>query len=156
MADPKPWRPTVLAIVLDPGGRVLLGLRGPRARAGAGDWTPPGGGLEPEDATPEAGAARETREEAGLELLRARTVGYSHGYSAGSGRAYLSAHVVGFAEGEPELREPETFERWAWFEPEDLPERTWSREEVRSAARAVYIPRDHDPENRRLRELEAL
>lgn len=53
---------SVKAVVVDQGGRVLLGLN-PR-----GEWELPGGWPEPEDATLEETARREVAEEAGLEV----------------------------------------------------------------------------------------
>jgi len=60
----------VAAALVDGGGRVLLQRR-PEGRAMAGLWEFPGGKLE-EGELPEAGLARELREELGIEADPAR------------------------------------------------------------------------------------
>lgn len=126
------WRPTVIVIVIDPAGRVLVGLRGPSSRDGAGEWSPPGGGLEPEDDNIIAGARREVLEETGLAIEHAAVAGWSEGHTGSSGRPYLSMHVIAECSDPAALvnMEPDTFERWEWRALDDLPSPLWSAEDV--------------------------
>lgn len=63
-------RPTVRVLLLDETDRILL-MKGrlPSRRDGPGAWFTVGGGLEPGE-TPHAAAAREIREETGIEEVR--------------------------------------------------------------------------------------
>lgn len=63
-AEPRTIVVAAGAVVLDPGGRVLLVRRG-RAPS-AGEWTLPGGRLEPGE-SPEQAVVRELREETAIE-----------------------------------------------------------------------------------------
>jgi ADP-ribose pyrophosphatase YjhB (NUDIX family) len=67
-ARDEPGEPVICAgaVVRDPSGRLLLVRRGqPPAQ---GSWTLPGGRVEPGE-TPAAAAAREVREETGLDVV---------------------------------------------------------------------------------------
>lgn len=123
-------KPCVGAIVLRQ-GKVLLSRRaGPPSE---GHWDLPGGFLE-DGEPPEAGLARELREEAGLALRRARLLG------AWVGR-YTDDHTLSLVyvcevEGEPEARSDSAGMRW--FPLDELPpEMAWphEREALARAAR---------------------
>lgn len=126
------WRLTVLVILLDSEGRVLVGLRGPFARVGANQWSCPGGGLEPEDTTVIDAAKRELMEETGLTMSDAKVVGWSQGHTGAEGRPYLSMHVVGRCMNPNALenRDNDTFERWEWRAADYLPSPLWSADAV--------------------------
>lgn len=76
--------PAASAVVVDDTGRVLLHLR-----VDTGNWSIPGGGMEPGESIAEC-VIREVREETGIEVRPVRLVGvYSH-----------PSHVVAYDDGE--------------------------------------------------------
>jgi 8-oxo-dGTP diphosphatase len=100
-------------------GAVLLGRR--RGSHGAGTWAPPGGHLEPDESV-EACARREAAEETGLALGDVVPGPWSLDTFAAEGRRYVTLFVVARdAVGEPEVREPEKCDGWAWFPWDALP-----------------------------------
>lgn len=76
--------PAASAVVVDERGRVLL-----HQRADTGNWSIPGGGMEPGESIAEC-LVREVREETGIEVRPVRVVGV---YSDPS-------HVVAYDDGE--------------------------------------------------------
>jgi len=69
----------VAGALFDARGQVLLAQRPPGAHM-AGGWEFPGGKVEPGE-TPEAGLARELREELGIEVVASRPlIAYEHVY----------------------------------------------------------------------------
>ncbi len=86
--EPATPRPAATVILLRRGGKhaerglqLLLVERNPEARFMPGVWVFPGGAVDPEDGTDEAGfraaAVRELREEAGIEVEADSLVAYS-------------------------------------------------------------------------------
>jgi 8-oxo-dGTP diphosphatase len=107
------------ALVIAADGRVLLGRR--RGAHGAGDWAPPGGHLDPGE-MPEACAARETREETGLEVTPFARGPWTNDVFAGSGLHYVTLFVLARHEGgEPRTCEPEKCDGWSWHGWDALP-----------------------------------
>jgi 8-oxo-dGTP pyrophosphatase MutT (NUDIX family) len=103
------------ALGLDPQGRVLL----VRHSYGSGHWMPPGGGLKPGE-DPLVAAAREFREEIGIELLAPRLVASTHDSLHGAGN--VSHVVAGTCTGTPrpdgrEIVEAQFFTPGAWPQP---------------------------------------
>lgn len=100
-------------------GKFLLGRR--KGSHGAGEWALPGGHLEFGESI-EACARREVLEETGLPIERVRPGPYSSDLFPETGRHYVTLFVIADAStGEPELREPEKCEGWAWFRWSELP-----------------------------------
>ncbi|MFJ6934965.1 NUDIX hydrolase [Streptomyces sp. NPDC101132] len=102
-------------VVVDPAGRVLLGL------AHDGRWELPGGKTEPEESFETAGA-RELAEETGLRVdpARVRVLAVLKDAKGGVSRVTAAAVAEGVG-GEPRVTEPDKIVRWEWFAPERLP-----------------------------------
>lgn len=102
------------AVILDDRGRVLVGLRRAGKRLG-GLWEFPGGKLEPGE-TPEAGLARELKEELGVGArVGARLDECVHTYEFGTIR--LVAFAVELVDGTPTALD---HERLDWVATADL------------------------------------
>lgn len=117
---PDIWRvPRVgICVIVVKDGKILLGKR--KGAHGAGEYASPGGHLEHLERVAEC-AAREVREETGLEIggirfLRALNM------MQYAPRHYIDlAFAADWVSGEPEVREPDKVESWAWYDFEALP-----------------------------------
>jgi 8-oxo-dGTP diphosphatase len=108
-----------MGILVMRAGRVLLGRR--RGSHGAGYYAAPGGHLEYGESFA-ATARREVCEETGLEITDLRLLSVGNYLFEGT-RHYVDIDFVCEApHGEPQLREPEKCEGWAWYDPDELPE----------------------------------
>ena len=99
-------------------GEVLLGRR--RGSHGAGEYAWPGGHLEAGERLAEC-AAREVAEETGMQIgaIRFLRVLNTLHYAP---RHYLDiALIAEWAGGEPEVREPDKVDGWAWYALDALP-----------------------------------
>jgi 8-oxo-dGTP diphosphatase len=128
--------PTVCALVLDGGGRVLLARR--RFEPEAGKWDVPGGFLE-EDEDPLDGLRRELREETGVEIEPLELAGiWPDRYGGAEGATatlnlYWTARI---ATGEPAPADDVSELRW--FPLDDLPpDEELAFENVAKALRSV-------------------
>ena len=110
--------PIVLAgcVLLDPYGRILL-LH--RQREDIGQWEMPGGKVE-EDETPVLAAIREIKEELGVDVDIAQSLGNETFEVDDIAYKYhwFLANITG---GVPDVMEAETFDDLDYFEIEDLP-----------------------------------
>ena len=109
--DPK----LAAAVLVERGGRVLLGRRGEGARA-AGRWSFPAGFVERGEPV-EAAAAREAREETGLAVAVGPLLGL---YSAPGETVVLAVYLADAPEGEPEAGDD--LDAVGWFAPNALPD----------------------------------
>ena len=94
----------VLIGVIDRGGEahMLLTKRTEAMRTHSGQIAFPGGRIDPDDASPEAAALRETEEETGIGRAFARPVGRLPVYLSGSG--FRIHPVLAVIEGDPPMR----------------------------------------------------
>ncbi len=119
MSEQAP-RPLVgISVLVVKDGKILLGKR--RGSHGAGEYAAPGGHLEHLESFHQC-AAREVLEETGLKvgpLMRFLRVLNSTEYAP---KHYVDlAFVAPWEGGEPEVREPDKVESWAWYSIDDLP-----------------------------------
>ncbi len=107
-----------IAVIIIRDGKMLIGKR--KSSLGLGSWAPPGGHLEFGE-TPEACAARETMEEAGLVLRDIRHAAFTSDVIDGT-KHYVTLFLTAHATGEPRVCEPDKCERWEWHTWDDLPQ----------------------------------
>lgn len=102
---------------------VLLGKR--KGAHGEGEYAFPGGKVDHGETFDQC-AARETREECGVEITNIRF------QFVANMRSYLPRHFTHIAlladweSGEPQVREPEKCEHWGWYDPAAPPEPLFS------------------------------
>jgi len=105
--------------VSDDDGRMLLMRR--RGSHGAGTWACPGGHVEQPE-TPEETAARECREELGIEVRDLEITGWTWDrHPEGFVGATLWLEAADWS-GEPKIMEPEKCDEVGFFHLDDLPE----------------------------------
>jgi 8-oxo-dGTP diphosphatase len=115
--DPK----LAVAVLIARDGRILLGKRGPGARE-PGKWSFPAGFVERGERV-ERAAAREAREETGLDVL----VGNLVGLFSNEGETVVLAVYEAIAVGEP--RAGDDLVEVGWFAISDLPELAFPRDQ---------------------------
>lgn len=99
-------------------GKVLLGKR--KGSHGEGEYAWPGGHLEHMERFADC-AEREVMEETGLKIgpIRFLRLLNTTQYAP---RHYVDiAFVADWVSGEPEVKEPDKVESWAWYDLDDLP-----------------------------------
>jgi 8-oxo-dGTP diphosphatase len=115
--DPK----LAVAVLIVRDGRVLLGKRGPGTRE-PGKWSFPAGFVERGERV-ERAAAREAREETGLDVAIGDLIGL---YSSEGDPVVLAVYTATFAGGEP--RAGDDLTEIGWFLPSALPELAFPRD----------------------------
>lgn len=134
-------KPTSAGIILDAGGRVLLGRR--NIEPWNGWWDLPGGFLEAAE-HPEDGLRREVREECGIEVTDLRLVGVfldEYPDRVGEGthdllNFYYECRAVGEPVGADDIGE------LRWFDPAAVPVDEVAFAANRAALRAWLDPRE--------------
>ena len=114
--DKKPRVGT--AIIITKGDKVLLMKR--RGPHGTGTWSTPGGHLDFGE-TPETCAAREAKEEVGLEVVDIRFRSVTNDLFEASGRHYITVWMEGKPVGEPFIASKREVEEIGWFAWDALP-----------------------------------
>ncbi|MBN8555594.1 MAG: NUDIX domain-containing protein [Deltaproteobacteria bacterium] len=114
-------RPSLISpvVILYRGDEVLLGKR-----KSSQAWGFPGGALEHFDKTLEEGAAREVREETGLEIKNLRLFGMVEEFVEERQRNYfimLFKADVADSLAIAQVTEPEKHTEWKWYSPYHLP-----------------------------------
>src|SRR5215218_7669244 len=112
--DPK----LAVAVLIARNGRILLGKRGPGARE-PGKWSFPAGFVE----RGERAAAREAREETGLDIVVGDLIGL---YSSDGETVVLAVYEATSAVGEP--RAGDDLTEVEWFSLSELPELAFPRD----------------------------
>lgn len=101
-------------------GRLLLVRR--RGAHGTGTWSTPGGHLDFGE-TPEACAARETKEETGVGLSNLRFLAITNDVFEDTGRHYVTIWMRGDPDrNEAVIRDAEEIADLGWFESDALPQ----------------------------------
>lgn len=113
----------VAVILVDEHNRVLLGLRSSEQL-----WASFGGRLEAGEAA-HAGAAREVREELGIELGELTPLFFGEGTKL-DGTHYVTLYFLSKLQpGQvPVVQEPHLAEKLNWFDINELPTNMWARE----------------------------
>lgn len=113
----KPQVGTAILITRD--NKILLMKRkGPH---GHGTWSPPGGHLEFGE-TPEQCAAREAKEEVGIDVFDIRFRALTNDVFEGTRKHYLTIWMDGKATGEPIIAAAEEVAELGWFTWDALPQ----------------------------------
>jgi 8-oxo-dGTP diphosphatase len=114
-------RPKVgIGVIVVKEGKVLMGKR--KNAHGEGSWCFPGGHLEFNESW-ESCAAREAREEAGINIKNVRFATATNDIFEDEGKHYITLFILAdYDSGEVRIMEPEKCEKWGWFEWENLPQ----------------------------------
>ncbi|MEA3429949.1 MAG: NUDIX hydrolase [Nanoarchaeota archaeon] len=100
--------------------KVLLGKR--MNAHGEGSWCFPGGHLEFNEEVQDC-AAREVKEESGIEIKDIRMGTFTNDIFEKEGKHYVTLFVISdYHSGEVRVMEPEKCEKWEWFEWDKLPQ----------------------------------
>lgn len=111
-----PFVGTSAVVVRD--GLVLLGRR--LGAHGAGEWSFPGGKVDPGE-SPESAAARELAEETGLVANAVTPICWTSDVFAAEGLHFVTLHHLVDATGEPSVLEPGKVAGWSWHAWDALP-----------------------------------
>jgi 8-oxo-dGTP diphosphatase len=109
-----------IGVYIMKGGLVLMGKR--IGLHGRNTWSAPGGSLEFGESWEDC-AMREALEEAGVNIKNLRFGAVTNDISNEEQQHFVTIHMVANLEsGEPQLMEPDKWERWDWFSWDELPQ----------------------------------
>ena len=113
-------RPKVgLGVIVIRNGKVLLGKR--KGEHSSGTYAFPGGHLELKESWEEC-AAREVKEETGMEVTASKFVAVTNDIFDKEDSHYITIFMKAECLGEPEIMEPDKCGGWDWFSWERLPQ----------------------------------
>lgn len=113
-------------VILEKGGKILMGMRHPdpdkadSAFRSSGEWCLPGGKLEWGESF-EAGAIREVKEETGITITAEPEVISVHNCKNEHAHFMTVGLVAHQWQGEASVMEPDEIVEWRWFDLNDLP-----------------------------------
>ena len=108
-----------VGVIVTQGDQVLLLKR--EGVHGRGTWSAPGGHLEYGE-SPEACAARETKEETGIDIANVRAIGFTNDVFEARGLHYITLWMAGeYASGEAVVAAPYEASEVAWYTWDALP-----------------------------------
>ena len=107
------------AIIITNNGKVLLMKR--KGSHSPGTWSTPGGHLDFGE-TPEDCAAREAKEEVGVDVVDIRFRSVTNDLFEASGRHYITVWMEGKPLGEPFIASKREVEEIGWFPWDALPQ----------------------------------
>lgn len=113
-------RPKIgLGVIIKKDGKILFGKR--KGAHGEGAWSLTGGHLEFGESFEEC-ARRETLEEAGINIKNVKFVGVTNDVHVQENKHYVTIFVsADYDSGEVRIVEPDKFEKWEWFGPDNIP-----------------------------------
>lgn len=110
----------VATLILNEKGGILLLLR--KNPPEAGNWTIPGGGVNPDEDFEEA-VKRETKEETGIEIQIQSLLTVTRPFDSEQGTHWFSpVFLAQIKNGDPENLEPDIHQDLRWFSLKNLPE----------------------------------
>lgn len=107
------------ALIINERSEVLLVRRGSGSRNDVGQWSQPGGAIDP-TLPPEASVHREIMEEIGVKITLSSFLTTTHHWDK-SGPWLAYSYLATLLEGTPGLLEPRKHDSLGWFPLEDLP-----------------------------------
>ena len=108
-----------IAMILTKDGKVLLMKR--KGSHGKGTWSTPGGHLEFGETLEEC-AAREAKEEVGVDVIDVRFRAVTNDIFEETGKHYITVWMEGKSVGEPFIAAEREVEEIGWFAWNSLPE----------------------------------
>ncbi len=107
-------------LIIVRGNKVLLGRVSEKWRTAEGEWGPPGGDLNFGETFQKA-IERNLQKDLGMKFKSFKIVSVNNNFWLDN--HYINIGVLAEADGEPEVKNKEDWERWEWFDLNKLPEK---------------------------------